>query len=344
MKYDSISKDIKTMYVAVKEYISEIRNIGLGTVWSGDAYNNLSNKLNEVLEKFEIEVTNLENYTKALEYMDVYIQKLEELDKLETELNNLSDDEDDQARRSELITKIAQLEAEVGELKQKITELIVFKVSDSGSYDLVAFEIDENSYKDFTYLVDLDKLIFLSDEKMLVPLDDDETLYDYYTDEEIETTLESIKANYSGREASVNCALALIQMAADVGKKLKYGGSRDIYDIAIRSDCSVFASWAINQGTENEDFTKKNVITLADSGKKYQSYSEAKPGDVLYHLGSDRSKYHATFLVKNDTENKIVTIAEASNKKNGVRLRTMSYDTLRQSGYKAVDMSEYYED
>ena len=177
---------------------------------------------------------------------------------------------------------------------------------------------------------------------MLVSLTEKETLYDYYDREDVESTLQSIKSQYSGREAAVNCTLAMMQMAADVGKKLRYGGSRDIYDIGIRSDCAIFASWAVNQGTENGNFPKKNVIKLADSGEKYKYYEEAQPGDVLYHLGADRSQYHATFLVQNDTENKKVIIAEASGVRNGVRLREMSYATLQRLEYRAVNMSPYY--
>ena len=343
MSYSSIASKLKTDVNVLKNLTTSIKNINFDSVWSGDAHSRLTSNLKNIISKANTECTNLSNYATALDLLEEYKKKKEELSELKKRLNNLSDDEEYASERAELSEQISKLEKEIESLKSRIQAMIKFNVN-AVEYELVSFQIDENTYKDFTYIVDLEKLLGLAENDMLVSLTDGETLYNYYSREEVNNTLASIKEKYSGREAAVNCTLAMMQMAADVGKKLRYGGSRDIYDIGIRSDCAIFASWAVNQGTENGDFPKKNVIKLADSGERYKYYEEAQPGDVLYHLGSDRSKYHATFLVQNDTENKKVIIAEASSVRNGVRLREMSYAALQSLGYKAVNMSEYYED
>lgn len=341
MSYSSIASSIRTSLNELKVLSTNVKNINFDSVWGGDAHSRLTTNLKNVISKANIECTNLSNYATALDLLDEYKAKKEEVERLKSRLASLPSDEEYDGERAELRQKINTLENELKSLKARIQAMIKFS-GNAAEYELVSFQVDENSYKDFTYIVDLDNLLGLAENNMLVTLSDDETLYKYYSQEEINNTLSSIKEKYSGREAAVNCTLAMMQMAADVGKKLKYGNSRNVYDIAIRSDCSVFASWAVNQGTENGDFTKKNVIKLADSGKRYKYYEEAKPGDVLYHLGSDRSKYHATFLVQNDTENKKVIIAEASSVRNGVRLREMSYATLQRLEYRAVNMSAYY--
>ena len=274
MSYITAASKIKSNVDNLKTQTTMIKNIDFNSVWSGDAHGKLTANLNEIIAKINTETTNLSNFVTSLNLLDDYKTKNEELKRMKNRLSSIPDDEEHAGERSELSEAISELEKELVNLKSRIIALINFS-SNATSFELVSFKPDESTYKDFTYVVDIDNLKSLAENNMLSQLNENETLYDYYSKEEIDSTIESIKSEYIGREAAVNCTLAVMQMAANVGKKLRYGNSRDVYDIAIRSDCSVFASWAINQGTENGDFTKKNVIKLADSGKRYQYYEEA---------------------------------------------------------------------
>ncbi len=343
MSYGNTASNLRNGVSSIKNSTSNIGNINFDSIWSGDAHTKLMSNLDEVVDRYNAECNNLENFSNALDLLEQYKLKKEEMERLQSQLNSLSDDKEHASERVSLKEQINKLQDELNSLKSQILGMIKFD-SNTVNYEVVTFQTDESSYKDFTYIVDIENLKGLAENDLLISLTENETLYDYYSKEEVDNTLASIKDTYSGREAAVNCTLAMIQMAANVGKKLRYGGSRDVYDIGIKSDCAVFASWAVNQGTTDPDgFDKRNVAGLSAAGDKYKYYEEALPGDVLYHFGAERSDYHATFLVQNDTENKKVIIAEASGVRNGVRLREMSYDTLKKMEYRAVNMSPYYD-
>lgn len=340
--YSDIASKINSQVNTLNSTIAAIKSINLSSVWKGAVHDKLVNNLNSSMAKMNDEILNLSVLVKMLnklqEYRDKKLKKIE----LEEKLRRIPDEKENYSERSHLESEIEKIVKELNNLKVEINNLNSFNKSKS-EYEVVNYAVETSEYKGFTYLVDFYDLCMLNENKQLVSFGENETLYNHYTEEEVLNTLNSIKEKYSGREAAVNCTLAMMQMAANVGKKLKYGGSRDFYDIGIRSDCSVFASWAVNQGTLNGDFTKKNVIKLYTSGETYKTYEEAQPGDVLIHFGKDRSEYHATFLIKNDVENKKVVIAEASSYTNGVRVREMSYNFMKSKEYEAVNMSKYYE-
>lgn len=344
MSYSAAAAKIRQGLNLMKPLTTEVKNIEFDSVWSGDAHGKLTTDLNNVISKSNTECTNLSNFATALDLVESYRTKKNYMDELKKRLNALSSDEKNDAERASLSKQIGELESELASMKSRIQAMLNFSAN-SAEYEVVTYQTDTSTYKDFTYLYDFENLMQLNRTGQLSLFNWEgrkETLYNYYSKEYVDSILAEIKDQYSGREAAVNCTLAMIQLAADVGKKLTYDGSQDIYDIGVKSDCSVFASWGVNQGTRYGDFDKKNVLNLYRSGTEYKYYEEALPGDVLVHFGADRGSYHAIFLVKNDTDNKVVTIAEAGGSSIGVRIREMEYKELQERHYKAVSMSQYY--
>lgn len=345
MGYSSAASKLRAIISEFNAKRSAITGINFDSVWKGKAHDTQIGKLDSVLTDYGTEVTNIEKFAKMLDMIQQYKDKMEEIERLTSQLNSLPDDEEYAAERASLNKKIATLKMEASNLKLEIAMMNSFSTVASKE-EKINYDYDVSTYKDFTYLYDYKKLRQLNMSGRLSLFNwfqKKETLYDYYDKAYVESVLDDIKSMFDGREAAVNCTLAMMQMAADVGKKLTYAGSQDIFDIGVKSDCSVFASWGVNQGTQYGDFDKKNVLNLYRSGVEYDTYEEALPGDVLIHFGADRGSYHATFLLENDTENKVVTIAEAGGKKIGVRVREMSYAELKDRSYRAVNMSQYYD-
>jgi hypothetical protein len=344
MSYSSIAAEIRKNVNEMKSLTTNVKSIDFDNIWSGDAHSKLTSNLEHVVSKSNAECTNLSNFATALDLLESYRTKKNYMDECKKRLSSLSSDEKYDKQRADLSKEISNLESELSSLKSRIQAMIKFSAN-TADYELVTYQTDTSTYKDFTYLYDFENLMQLNRTGRLKLFNWEqgkETLYDYYSKEYVDSVLAEIKDQYSGREAAVNCTLAMIQLAADVGKKLTYDGSLDIYDIGVKSDCAVFASWGVNQGTRYGDFDKKNVLNLYRSGTEYKYYEEALPGDVLVHFGADRTSYHAIFLVKNDTDNKVVTIAEAGGSSIGVRIREMEYKELQERHYRAVSMSQYY--
>lgn len=344
MSYSAVAAKVRTYVKDMKSLTTGAKNVNFDGVWSGDAHSKLTSDLENVIGKSNTECTNLSNFATALDLLESYRTKKNFMDELKKRLRSLSSDEKYDEQRASLSEQIADLESELASLKSRIQAMIKF-TANAAEYEVVTYQTDTSSYKDFTYLFDFNNLMQLNRTGQLSLFNWEqgkETLYDYYSKDYVDSVLTDIKSNYTGREAAVNCTLAMMQLAANVGKKLTYDGSKDIFDIGVKSDCSVFASWGVNQGTKYGDFDKKNVLNLYRSGVEYEYYEQALPGDVLIHFGADRGSYHATFLIKNDTENKVVTIAEAGGSSIGVRIREMEYSELKDRSYRAVSMSQYY--
>ena len=344
MGYSSIASSIRDKVSNLSAHKSVIDVLDFNGVWKGEAHDAQISSLNKVLGNISTEMTNLENFANLLDLVQSYKDKKTEIENLVSKLDSIPDTEENASKRASLKNDINKLKKEVSDLKSSISSKVSFSNVDS-DVEVINYQYDVSNYGDFVYLFDYNNLMQMNRSGQLSLFNWEqgkETLYDYYDRKYVNDVLLDIRSKYFGREAAVNCTLAMMQMAANVGKKLTYDGSLDIFDIGVKSDCAVFASWGVNMGTRYGDFDKKNVLNLYRSGTEYEYYEEALPGDVFVHFGADRGSYHATFLVENDVENKVVTIAEAGGSSIGVRIRKMSYEELKDRSYRAVNMSQYY--
>ncbi len=344
MGYSSIASSIRDKVSSLSAHKSVIDVLDFDGVWKGEAHDAQISSLDKTMSNISTEMNNLENFANLLDLVQNYKDKKDELESISSKLDSIPDIEENSSKRASLKNDITKLKSEISTLKSDISAKVSFSSVDT-SIEVINYQYDVSSYDDFVYLFDYNNLMQMNRSGQLSLFNWEqgkETLYDYYDRKYVNDILLDIRSQYSGREAAVNCTLAMMQMAANVGKKLTYDGSLDIFDIGVKSDCAVFASWGVNMGTRYGDFDKKNVLNLYRSGTEYEYYEEALPGDVFVHFGADRGSYHATFLIENDRDNKVVTIAEAGGTSIGVRIRKMSYEELKDRSYRAVNMSQYY--
>jgi cell wall-associated NlpC family hydrolase len=195
------------------------------------------------------------------------------------------------------------------------------------------------------YIVDLGSLYSLFANNSLSQISSSSSLYDYYSRDTVYGRISEIKNQYSGRQAAVNCALGIIDMAASVGKKLNYEllrGTNDLLTIdklVTGSDCVSFASWAISQGSEKvtKTFSTQEFVNL---GTKID-YSQAQVGDVFTLKYADRGG-HVMLVVENHPEQGSCLVAEAGGENRGVVLTEIKYSVLQDKKYTARDLTEFY--
>ena len=134
-------------------------------------------------------------------------------------------------------------------------------------------------------------------------------------------------------------------MAADVGVKLDYdwgGGHTSVTStdaVATGTDCSAFASWAINQGAA-ETFNTQSTAGLIGVGSQ-TSFEDAQQGDILVYRNN--SQGHVVMIIDNDPETQQFLVAEAASPDTGVVMKTRSYASLA-GIYQARDLSSIYND
>ena len=338
MNYTSKASSINTALSPFISAVSNIQKLSFDTVWSGDAHNTLTSNLSTSLKKIQAQRDAISVYTSALENLQMYKNNKEEIDSLRSEYLNLVGDEYE-SRRQQLSGKITNLENTNTNLKSSIQNSLKSISSVSAEFEVVNYTPD-NTYGD--YILDLHDFLQLFQSGSLVKLSDNDgsndSLYDYYSKEEVDNRINQIKGQYKGRNAAVNCALGVMEMAAQVGKKLDYDwggghggdGITDIDEVATGTDCSAFASWAINQGISNL-VGPYGMINLGKS----TSYENAQGGDILV------SSEHVVMIIANNPEAQQFLVAEANGSQEGVIMRTRSYAACS-GAYQAVDLSNLY--
>lgn len=344
MSYSSIASSIRSKVSLLDSALSVTEAIDFSGVWSGDAYSAQSTKLKESLKSINTQKDLALKLADALDKLQQYKDNKEKIESLQRTLAGLSNTEENSSTISSLRSQISQLQTKNNTLRSDIGAIVSGFTSVSTKYEVVAYEAT-NDYGD--YVVDLYDMLtlFRSGSLSKIPDSGNNSLYDYYSKEEVYAKMNEIKSQYSGREAAVNCALGIMDIASDVGLKLDYdwGGGHvnntSVDHVATGVDCSGFASWAINQGAA-EHFRTRGTISLVNVGERI-SYEDAQKGDILVY--NTNGSGHVVMIIDNDPETQQFLVAEAAGSDNGVILQTRSYASLSGT-YQARDLSSIYND
>lgn len=340
MSYGEKAAAIRKKCSLLEEFISVVKKVSFDSVWKGDAHDTLTTNLSTSITKLTTQRENALKLAEALEKLEKYKNNDTSINKYQNSLSGL-DSENNAQEITNIKSRISSLNKENSTLKTEINSLISGIGSASSEFEVVNYEDTEN-YGD--YIVDLGEFLSLFNSGSLKKITDNGgSLYNYYSEDEVDSMLAEIKSQCSGRDAAVNCALGIMELAAEVGAKLDYdwgGGHTTITDVdhlANGVDCSAFASWAINQGA-SETFTTRTTASLVNVGTKI-SYEDAQKGDILvYNSGGSG---HVVMIVDNDPETQQFLVVEASGSNAGVIMQTRSYSSMSGT-YQARDLSSVY--
>lgn len=346
--YGSIASGIKECGSSIKSDCSSV-----GTSFSfgnDDTFESLISKLNSVKNEISNQCSSLNDFAAILVKVDEYIELEKAISTLEnniaswnSQLSGLKSDDPSVSRLKSKISTANSDKRNKESQKQRIkSEVNSYHVSSVGKeYEIIEAATPED-LSDLSF--DIDELLSKFRSGNLVKMGDGDSLYNYYNKSDVVNYMNEIKKEYSGRKAAVYSALAMIDLAAKAGGKLDYdwgGGHNGSYttldDVAAGTDCSAFASWAVNQGASS-GFATQATGGLISSGSS-EDLASAKPGDLLVrHSGNNG---HVYFVVENNTKAGEFIVAEANSSSVGVQLSTHAYSEL--SGiYNARDMSAVY--
>ncbi len=344
MGYSAIASSIRSNSETVNSVLSSTKNVSFDGIWSGDAHTSQTTKLKDALDVLNTQREQTINLADALDKLQKYKNNKEKISSLESQLRGLADTEENASLISSLRTQISQLQTENNNLRSEITAVVSGFNSITTKYEVVNHEVSKN-YED--YVVELADMLNMFNSNSLTKIPDGgkNSLYDYYSKEEVLSRLEEIRSQYSGRDAAVNCALGIMDMAADVGLKLDYdwGGGHStvtsVDHVATGTDCSAFASWAINQGAAST-FNTQTTRGLVKVGTNID-YEDAQKGDILVY--NSNGSGHVVMIVDNDPATQQFLVVEAAGSATGVVMRTRSYASLSGT-YQARDLSSIYND
>ncbi len=339
MSYTTVAKNIRDKASKLNEVISNIERINFGSAWGGSAYTTQMNDLKSCLTALKTQRDNANKLADSLDNLQTYKDNDEKISSLNSSLRRLSDTPENQAAIASYRGQIKSLQSSNDTLKRTINSSIGGVSSSNVDIPLIDYK-SSGDYKQ--YVVDLDDLLSIVQSGKLDQISRSGSLYTYYDREQFLGNIESIKQQYSGRDAVVNCAIGAISMAASVNKSIGYElikgtNALQTTDAMVQgTDCCTFASWALSQGS-NQITKTYSTSEFNQLGTKID-YSQAKKGDIFTNKWSTGG--HVQVVVENHPEANFALVAES--KGEGVVLTYIKYSTLQDNNYQARDLSSIY--
>lgn len=176
----------------------------------------------------------------------------------------------------------------------------------------------------------------------------EDSLFKYYNANDVDSLINSRSVNATNREKAVIANLTLIELGLNKNVTTKYELSSKNFNSVPRLyltsnvinngvDCASLASWSLNKSSGN--FNNARVETIANLGTS-TSYSNVKAGDIFAHDS------HIMMVIDNNNSKGSVIVSDVSRKDNnymsGARLQEVSYSNLKKLGFKARDLTSFY--
>lgn len=333
--------------VDLENFQSAIKTTALSNVWIGSASSALVGTLTRLMNKLEVEKNNLNRYFNALNQLEVYKQNKKKINSLRSELFFIPDTEKNAGRRANIMQQIAALQEENEAIKNEIESVMNSISSISSQANAINYGVEFNYITSVSDLLNRYNGTLTEEQKAagltyLSQLKGAQSLANYYSYDDIAATIRSIQTTYSGREAAVNTALKLLEMAADKNVKLDYkhqGTNRNPYVstafVVNGVDCNPWTAYCVDKGTPTR-FQWRPVTDFYSVGTPLTNWANAQPGDVMVCSG------HVGLIVENDPVNKKFVVAEAKGQAVGIVLDERSYSSLQGGGYSIMDMTNVY--
>lgn len=345
MGYSALASSIRSNAELLTDSITAIRSLNFASAWTGTASETLTGTLNQAVAKLSAEQSGLNFFASILDNVQKYKDNKEKLANIETEYNKIPNTQANYNQKMQIWGQIKQLYQE----NQTLRESIISALASVDVDVLDANVIAANMVTIPSYMLDVNSLLAQFRSGRLRKLADGDSLYNYVSEEQVLAGLKDIQNRYSGREAAVNSALYILQIAADCGIKLDYQhkgtvGSQPYVQtsqLASGIDCNPFASWVVDKGTKN-GFQWRPVGSFKSVGQAipYEYWNNAQPGDVF--VVSNNTQGHVGIIIENHPESGTFVCAEASGSISGIILQTRSYSSLRSRGYSIQDMTNVY--
>ena len=346
MDYGNGPKNLNNELTDFRTDILNMNNISFDG-WKGSAKDSYLSSYKSNMSNLEIEFDKIGIFSELLAQVEVYKQRKEEIARLQSQLSSIPNDEEHSAQRASLAASISQLQSENDQLKAALNAAFASfgGVGTKLSLNTSLFDFGASQNATIQVEFNINELLEKFKSGKLHYLNNGESLYDYYGGDEqgqayVREVLAKIQSTYTGREAAVNSALALIQLCADAGIKIDYEhkGTMGIQpfvptdEVATGVDCNPMASWIVDKGTPG-GFVWRPVGEFKGVGETCTDWTTAQPGDVLVSDG------HVATLVANDPANNQFITVESSN---GVEIKIRTYSSMKSGGYQVRDMTNVY--
>ena len=218
MSYSTTASSIRNKASSLTDAITQLSQINFDSIWKGAAHDGLTNALSDAINRLRQEYDVVNAFASILDSVQLYKDNHRKIQSLVSQYNNTPNTQENLSYKKNLYSSWESLVSENKTLKTKINNAL--SAIGTESVDIKTININVTSTA--SYIVDIQALLAKFDSKQLKKLDTGDSLYNYVSETEVRTILTNIQNNYSGREAAVNSALAMLNIAAEQGFKLDY--------------------------------------------------------------------------------------------------------------------------
>lgn len=365
MGYSAKAASIRKSAQKLQEYTDRINQISLGSVWNGENYNNINEKISNISTNVSAAIGNLNSYAGGLDKLQKYKDNDQKIKNINSQIQMIRSKINKNTKPWDASTyygQIASLNYELNELVKENETLegeiknamaAAGGVSSSASSSASLFASETGIYIDNmieTYSTnELDYLYSLVDKYANGKLKST-SLYNGVDPQFVEDGLNYIKGKYSQRDAAIYSGMFIMSMAADNGIKIPYHMDPKVDNspyistqtLVDGADCEVVTDWVVDKG-RTDGFTwkiqnnYKNVGEPVIAEENAQNWTSVLPGDLFVNSG------HVGVILGNDLNNRTFICMEATmGDHHAVAVTTRTYEEMLAENYQIQNMSSVY--
>lgn len=153
MGYSKIVHNLKDNITSLTEALNSVQGVSFDGIWSGDAYNNLTSSLRDVVSSGTNQKNLLIDFVSALEKLQSYKNNCKKIESLESSISSTMLESD----RADVYSAISGLKKDNNNLKSSINKLLASITGVSVNYEVIDYKVDAaDDY--MQYAVDINEL------------------------------------------------------------------------------------------------------------------------------------------------------------------------------------------
>ena len=145
--YSEIATRLNSAADTIESNIATIsgKKSSFDSIWTGSAHDNLMSNYSTSVTNAKNQVSNLRRLVGCLNNLQSYKEKKESRDRLETQLNNTPNTEENAVIRSRLIYDIEAINRDLGILKSRLVSSVSGFTRVSKNYNIIKFDMEEET-------------------------------------------------------------------------------------------------------------------------------------------------------------------------------------------------------
>ena len=340
MSYGGSASSVISKKNDINNVVTSVNNLDFDSVWKSQASQKLLSSLDNLMNKINTEMSNLQAYADALRKIDECIEIDGRIADLSARLSAIDTDTVEGADDAASIrAEISRLKSKKEQIKNQIKGIISGFGSVGAEFAMSFTGISAASWNELVVMAEEFKKLDTGNLFKALTLYDDNGNVIRDGEEYVNDRINAIKARYTGVERNFYVSKAIIELSLEAGVRVPYAhngttstGKGIDTRIAVPTstlgkgiDCNAFASYVIFDENSTEKWLE--VGKYDDAGVAVNSYEEMQAGDIFANGG------HVGLIVANNPETGEALVLHATSKNDVMEFEKVNYSYFDAKGH-----------